>query len=91
MELGLDELVKGAVSGNLLSATTDDLKLLKFWDYDCCGSNPIDENKCYDLSAVIKAYKTISQWLKSGDLVVINYSPSEYMVNILFLFWKKWP
>lgn len=73
MEPGLDELIKGAVSENLLSATTNGIKAVENADtMIVVVPTPVDENKCSDLSAVISACETISQGLKSGDLVVIE-------------------
>lgn len=73
MEPGLDELVKGVVSENILSATTDSIKAVENVDtMIVVVPTPVDENKCSDLSAVISACETISQGLKRGDLVVIE-------------------
>jgi len=73
MEPGLDELVKGVVSENLLSATTNGIKAVENADtMIVVVPTPVDENKCSDLSAVISACETISRGLKSGDLVVIE-------------------
>jgi UDP-N-acetyl-D-mannosaminuronic acid dehydrogenase len=73
MEPGLDELVKGVVSENFLAATTNGIKAVGNADtMIVVVPTPVDENKCSDLSAVISACETISQGLKSGDLVVIE-------------------
>lgn len=72
-EPGLDELVKGVVSENLFSATTNGIGAVENADtMIVVVPTPVDENKCSDLSAVISACETISQGLKSGDLVVIE-------------------
>lgn len=73
MEPGLNEVVKEVVSNGNLKATLDGIQAVKKANIIIVVvPTPVDQNKCANLLAVISACETISQGLKSGDLVVIE-------------------
>ncbi|MBU4535832.1 MAG: nucleotide sugar dehydrogenase [Euryarchaeota archaeon] len=73
MEPGLKEVVKEVVSNGNLKATLDGIQAVKKANIIIVVvPTPVDQNKCANLLAVISACETISQGLKSGDLVVIE-------------------